>query len=368
MNKKVLFVASTMEHIENFHMPYIEGLKKNGIEVFVMATGKGHSGIEPDFDIPFQKKISSFKNFKLVSKIKKILKNNNFDVIILNTTLAAFFVRLAVKKLNVKPKVINIAHGYLFSKQTGKLKTFMMLSAEKFVKNVTDEILVMNNEDFEIANKNKLCKGEIYKINGMGINGDNRVLNSKDNAKSKSNDDKVKFTFIGELSGRKNQNFLIEFIDKLSKSGVNAYLDLVGTGSKEQEFKELANSLGVNERINFVGYDKNIMKYLLTTDYYISASKIEGLPFNILEAMAAGCVVISANVKGCNDLIINEESGILYEFNNMENLLMQFNKIHSNEKLKEKIRKNAVKYAQQYELNSVYDDNMRILTKLINEK
>lgn len=370
MSKKVLYVASTMEHIENFHMPYIGGLKEQGIEVLVMATGEGHSGIKPDFDIPFEKKITSIKNFKLVKKIKNIIKNNNFDVIILNTTLAAFFVRLAVKKLKNKPKVINIAHGYLFSKLTGKLKTTVMLTAEKFVKKVTDNILVMNNEDFEIAKKNKLCKGEIYKINGMGINGDKRISTLNKNAKKvlKEQSQKVKFTFIGELSNRKNQSFLIECISKLASEGVDAHLDLVGTGSKEDELKAQAKELKVEDRINFVGYDKNISKYLNETDYYVSASKIEGLPFNILEAMAAGCLIISADVKGCNDLIINEESGMLYSFNDIDDFINKFKLLHSDKQLQNKIRKNAQEIAKKYELDAVYKDNIQILTNLINEK
>ena len=79
MNKRVLIVASTMEHIENFHLPYIDGLTSSGAEVFTMAAGKGIHGKKPDFQIPFEKKFLSKVNFKLVEKIKYILEKHNFD-------------------------------------------------------------------------------------------------------------------------------------------------------------------------------------------------------------------------------------------------------------------------------------------------
>ena len=106
---KILITASTMVHIKNFHLPYIEKFKENGDEVYVLANGEG-----ADFNVPFEKKTLSFKNLALISKIRKILKQEQFDVIYLHTTLAAFYVRLALKGLKKKPYVINTVHGYLF--------------------------------------------------------------------------------------------------------------------------------------------------------------------------------------------------------------------------------------------------------------
>ena len=63
---KILVVASTMVHINNFHKEYIEALKEEGNQVYVMAKGEG-----ADFNIPFEKKALSLKNLSLVKKIKK---------------------------------------------------------------------------------------------------------------------------------------------------------------------------------------------------------------------------------------------------------------------------------------------------------
>ena len=110
---KILIAASNMTHVNNFHIPYIEKFKEMGNQVSVLASGEG-----ADFNIPFKKSVFSLKNIFLMSKIRKILKKEKFDVVYLHTTLCAFFVRLAMKGLKNRPYVINTAHGYLFSKDT----------------------------------------------------------------------------------------------------------------------------------------------------------------------------------------------------------------------------------------------------------
>ena len=62
---KILYAASNMSHINNFHLPYIDVLKKDGNEVLVMARGEG-----ADFDIPFEKKIFSRAN----SRCRKMIR------------------------------------------------------------------------------------------------------------------------------------------------------------------------------------------------------------------------------------------------------------------------------------------------------
>ena len=158
---KILYAASTLSHINNFHLPYIEKLREEGHTVKVMASGKG-----ADFNIPFVKSLLSLKNLFSCRKIKKILKQESFDAIILNTTLAAFYIRSALPNKN-RPKVVNIVHGYLFS-QKGGLKSRLLLFCEKLMRKKTDTVIVMNGEDMDIATKNRLSINGVKMTRGMG--------------------------------------------------------------------------------------------------------------------------------------------------------------------------------------------------------
>ncbi len=361
MRKKILVVASTSDHLKNFHMKYIENLKKKH-DVKIMAKDKEGEHFA-DFNINFEKKIISFNNIKIVKQIKNILQKEKFDVVFVNTTLAAFLVRMAIKRLKEKPYVVNIVHGYLFGEKSCFVSKLGFLLAEKITKNVTDNIIVMNEEDEDIAKRHKLCKGEIVKINGMGIDDSRFDILKQTKDFNIGNDYEI--SFVGELTDRKNQKFLIKFIKEISRYDINIKLNLIGDGILKNKLALYAKKKKVSDRVNFLGYDSNIQKFILSSDYYISASKIEGLPFNILEAMYLGAVIFASDTKGNVDLIKDLENGVLYKLGNTKNLIEKFRLVKNNKELQQKIRKNAKKSSKKYLLNAVFDENMQIFENFI---
>lgn len=359
MKKKVLVVASTSNHLLTFHMPYIGELKKT-CDVFTMARDTDVAFA--DFNVNFEKKIFSFKHLSVIKQIRKILKENDFDVVFLNTTLAAIIVRCAIKKLKKKPKVVNIVHGYLFGEKDGFLKRKIYLTIEKMFRKQTNDIVVMNNEDYDIATKNKLCLEEVHMIRGMGINGDRFKNTAKPNS---GLEEEFVFSFIGELSVRKNQLFLIDFVKKLNKLGIKSKLNLIGDGVLKTKIQKKIKKNKLQDQIKLVGYTANIEKYINGSNYYICASKIEGMPFNILEAMYVGSVVFSSDIKGTVDLIDDFENGVLFKLNDMDDLINKFRLVKNNLTLQNKIRKNAVKTAKKYLFNEVFDENVKLFNELI---
>ncbi len=336
---KILVVASTMVHIKNFHMPYIEKFKSMGHEVKTLANGR-----DADFDIPFKKRALCLKNLFLTLKIKKILKKEQFDVIYLHTTLGAFYTRLALKGIKNRPYVINTVHGYLFSKNEGGLKKRAYLKCEKIVKNQTDDIVVMNDEDYKIATENSLCQNKVYKINGMGITLKNKEL-------TRSNDEMLNLTFVGEISKRKNQAMLVKALAHIPK----AMLTLVGDGKERAKAEALAKKLQVEDRLVITGFTKNVALYLSKTDIYVSASKIEGLPFNIMEAMGQGLPIVASNIKGHSDLLPQSS---LFERDSIKSLVDTINGTKIEQKSYD---------IEKYKLENVLDDNMKIYLSFKNE-
>lgn len=333
---KILIAASTMVHIKNFHRSYIEALRKQGNDVFIMASGE-----EADFNIPFKKKTFSLKNLRLSRKIKKIIKEEKFDIIYLHTTLAAFYVRFALRGVKNRPIVINTVHGYLFSKNSGGMKNRIYLGCERYLKKQTDDIVVMNNEDYEIATENKLCLGNVYKINGMGVRLDGYT------PRKSSQNEKINLTFVGEISKRKNQRFLVNALEKLP----NATLTLVGDGNERDRIEKLAKKKKVENRLVITGFTKNVKEYLEKTDIYASASKIEGLPFNIIEAMKMELPIVASDIKGHKDLLDNERLFPLDDLDSFVNLVNNTN------------LENVHYDIEKYELKNVFDANMEIYLK-----
>ncbi len=334
---KILIVASNMVHINNFHRPYIEGFKRKGHSVYIMAKGEG-----ADFNIDFKKRSLSLKNFKLSYKIREILKREGFDMIYLHTSLAAFWVRMALRGVKEKPYVINTVHGYLFGKSCGFLHNKIYLACERLLKNQTDDIIVMNEEDYLIATENKLCKGNVYFSNGMGV--DFKPCNVKIERQDKN---KISLAFVGEISKRKNQMFLVKAMESLP----NYTLTLVGDGNGRAEIERYIKKAGLQDRVFITGFTKQAYEYVLGCDIYVSASKIEGLPFNIMEAMYLKKPIAASNIKGHSDLLPKD---CLYTLDSMEEYIS--------------LLKNTdicrVDYdIEKYKLENAYSENMEMYLK-----
>lgn len=307
---KILYAASSSAHLLAFHMPYIEALRGEGHTVITLGGGEGS-----DLNIAFEKKYFSRANARSRKAVKRLIEEEGFDVVIVNTSLAAFHVRRALPKEN-RPRLVNVVHGYLFPEfATGfraGIKRFLLLAAEKILRKKTDAIVVMNAEDLRICVTNNLINGDPYLINGMGV----PVLtpsSTPERLKAELGlEGKQLLTFIGELSSRKNQAFLIEAMRTVLASVESAHLLLVGDGAMADELSALTKRLGLEAAVTFLGRRTDIADILSATDIYVSASRSEGLPFNIVEALGAKKPIVASDVKGQSD-ILSGGAGILYD-------------------------------------------------------
>jgi len=307
---KVLYCASSNRHLLHFHIPYIQKLEKMGVRVDILSSGSPDDFPSNDFiDIPFYKSILSPKNIKNIVKIRSAILKGRYDFIILNTSLTAALVRLAIpSRLVKKTKVVNISHGYFFGVNIPKKRSLMFKIIEKVLSRRTDYIITMNGEDFGYAKDYKLCKSEVFFVHGMGYNEKkyNTAVRKKQSEKS------IELLYVAEHSERKNHKELFYAMKTAVENGSDLRLQLAGDGKLMDENRELTKVLGLDSRITFLGYLNDVVKVYKTCDYVVSPSKIEGLPFNIMEAMACGIPCVVSDIKGHRDLVSNGENGYVY--------------------------------------------------------
>ena len=353
-NKKILYAASTSSHLRQFHMPYIEALKKQS-EVYTMATGEG-----VDFPVTFAKSYFSLSNFRALFQIRKILKREQFDLLILNTTLTAFWIRAALFGMRKRPYVLNVVHGYLFPLDGGGMKKKILLLCEKLMRKKTDDIAVMNKEDLETATRNKLCKGKVYFTLGMGLPDGYSNPETESARERYAKEGDFLCSFVGELSKRKNQIFLIQAVQRLRSQGIPIRLLLAGEGSERETLQAEIASRGLENDVLLLGQSKEVPAILAATDLYLSASESEGLPFNLMEAMSFGLPIVASDVRGQHDLL-EQKPEMLYPLGDMDAFCNSVKTVYEGEG---KGRGScAYPELEQYYLRSVFDDNIKILTK-----
>ena len=128
----------------------------------------------------------------------------------------------------------------------------------------------------------------------------------------------------------------------------NHKLILVGDGKERKKLEGLAKKNNLENRVTITGYERNVSYYISKASVYVSASKIEGLPFNILEAMYLDKPIVASNIKGHSDLL---DSSLLFTADNTSEFVEKISNSSTTER----------KYdCEKYSLNMVLDRNMSI--------
>lgn len=318
--KKVLFCASTLPHLICFHLPYLEDFRNWGYEVWT-AAGNGEASPVPyadhQVDVPFYKKITSPRNVSAIFRLRKLLMRENFTCISTHTTLASDVVRAAVLLMPKKkrPKVYCVCHGYLFGEGDG-LKKWLYLLPEKLCAPVTDVLMVMNREDEATAKKYRLAGGRLVFLHGMGLDFSKfppMAPGDREKGRRELGVEPEDFVFVyaAEFSEGKNHFQLLRAFARALEKNPRLRLLLAGRGTTLEDCKALAEQLKLGERVRFLGYVDGMERLYPLCDGAVSSSRKEGLPFNIMEAMACGLPVIASRIKGHTDLL-GEDSPWLY--------------------------------------------------------
>ena len=343
--KKVLICASRVSHIRNFHLPYIEYFTNKGYEVDIAVEGNTDNPmIHRCYDVAFTKNPLSPDNIKTIFKLRRIIKDGGYDIVYSNSTLAGAALKLAVMLVGKpKPYFVHISHGYMFGEKGG-IKSKIYLVAEKLTKSPVDALAVMNREDMELARKYKLGKNLHY-IHGMGLVTEAFPEISQrerlEFRKKAGADENTKVMLcIGEFSKRKNQTMLIEALEIISARHKNVMLMFAGEGKTLEECRKLTEKYELSAQIRFLGQVSNVNLLYRSCDILVSASKMEGLPFNVMEAMYCGLPVAASDIKGHSDLIVNDENGLLFE-NTAKSAAQALDRLLSDESLYERLKSNA---------------------------
>lgn len=91
-------------------------------------------------------------------------------------------------------------------------------------------------------------------------------------------------------------------------------------GEDTRQLKELCFSLGLDDRVEWVGTTNNVYKYLQHSDIYCQPSRTEALSLSIAEAMQAGLPIVASDVGGVSELVQHNVNGYLVEPDNIEEL------------------------------------------------
>lgn len=368
MKKKVLFTATVDSHILHFHIPYLKLFKEKGYEVHVATNGNEEIPYcDKKHVISFERSPLKLNNLKAIGQLRKIINEENFDIIHCHTPMGSVVTRLAAKKARKKgTRVIYTAHGFHFYKGAPKLNWFLFYPVEKYLSKYTDTLITINKEDYDLAKRKFKKCNDIEYVPGVGI--DEKKFDFKIPKKERDNlrkslglkSDDFVMIYPAELSNRKRQVWLINSLENLLKNNSKIHLLLPGKDSLEEECDKLIKELSLEKQVHILGYRKDIPKLLMISDISVSSAKQEGLPVNIMEAMYLGLPIVASDCRGNRDLVKNNKNGYIIDLNDNESFSKKIEELYKNKEKYKTFKECSKKEVKQYMLGNILESMKKI--------
>lgn len=370
--KKILYVATITEHFYYFHLPYLKMFHDLGWQVDVAS----HGDIELPFcdnryEIPIKRSPADKDNIKAYRMLKKIIKENQYDIVHCHTPMGGMLARLAcVSQRKKGTKVLYTAHGFHFYTGGPKLNWLIFFPIEYVMSLITDCLITINEEDYAFAKKYLKAK-DVTKVNGVGYNSDRYFPVSKEEKLSLrrklgyTNEEKI-LVYVAEMNLNKNQAMLIRALKEVLKTHENVRLLIAGADNFNGEYIRLAKELEVDDKVDFLGHREDVDDLLHISDIAVGSSYREGLPVNVMEALACGLPVVLSDNRGHRVLGVNGENGYVVKINDYKTMAQKICEILENEDIYDRFSKNAVVSVKPFSKESVLVELDNIYNHYIN--
>ena len=382
--KKVLIVASVVSFIEWFNKENIEYLRTElGCEVHIACNFDYMDDTDEErtkayldricaqgvilHNIHFARSPLSRDNIAAYSELKKIINRQKFDLIHCHTPAASMLTRLAARKARkVGCIVMYTCHGFHFHNAAPKKNWMIYYPVERFCSRFCDYLVTINQEDYHRAQT--FHTKNVRYIPGVGVDIRRIKETAVDRAAYKKSigipEDCIMLLSVGEMIERKNHEVIIRALSSLQNE--NIYYVICGKGPLKEYLSNLAKQLGIADHVVFLGFRKDIPELCNASDISAFPSKIEGLGLAGIEAMAAGVPLISSNVHGILDYVIDGETGYACDPEDVDGFAKAIDKLANHPHLRLEMKEKCLKAVEPFELNNalrtmwdIYDEVLK---------
>ena len=325
--KRVLFTATVVkQHIMTFHTPYLRMFQEMGWETAVAASNDYDDPSELNIpfcdryiEIPFERIPWKAGNIRAYRQLKALIDEGNFDIIHCHTPVGGLITRLAAASARKKgTKVLYTAHGFHFHKGSSLFSWLAYYPVEWLMAHLTDVLLTMNREDYELAQKQMHAKKVLY-VPGVGIDTSRFASHREDRTEKRqelgfSPEDFLILT-VAEMTKNKNHATVLNALALLKDKAEFEHMKylICGQGEQEQALRQQAKDLGIADHVVFLGYRKDVPAVCRCSDLFAFMSYREGLPVALMEAMSCGLPTVCSGARGNTDLVENGVEGRIVE-------------------------------------------------------
>lgn len=278
--------------------PLIDELESYGITVHIIPS--------------LVRAISPLQDWQTYREIKCLIQSIEPDLVTTHSSKAGIIGRLVSFKNHI-PNTFTV-HGWAFTEGVSNIRRSLYLIVERMAASWATKIICVSEYDRKLALKHSVGLPEqlVTIHNGIPVLEDTEI-------RRLDNDNKVKIIMVARFSEQKDQQLLLKVASQLSIDS-NFEIVFVGDGPLLYATEELAQKLQISDKVRFLGARTDVPELLKKAHIFVLTSNWEGFPITILEAMRAGLPVITSDVGGCKEAVIDGITGYLIPRGDAEKL------------------------------------------------
>jgi galacturonosyltransferase len=305
---KVLILTNYDVGLYQFRKELIEELLKNNKVTISLPYGElveplkemGCKFIDTKLD---RRGINPIKDFSLFRKYKEILKIEKPDLVITYTIKPNIYGGLVCRMKKI-PYSVNITGLGTAFQNDNLLKKIVIILYKIALKN-SKVVFFENIENKEIfENIGIITREQSCLLNGAGVN-----LEHYKYLEYPPESEVTHFLFVGRIMREKGIDELFSVMKKLVDDGYKC--DLSVLGEFEESYAETIDKHKKEGWLNYYGYQKDVRPYIKNCHCFVLPSWHEGMANTNLECAASGRPIITSNIHGCKEAVVENETGFL---------------------------------------------------------
>lgn len=311
---KILVLANNADGLYRFRKELLGALIADGHDVHISIPQGGRvedlkamgcTYIETAVD---RRGINPVTDMKLFFAYLKMLRRVKPDLVITYTIKPNIYGGFAAR-LSHRPYAVNITGlGTAFQKQ-GMLRK-LVVTMYKLALRKAKVVYFENRGNQELFVREKIVsEKQTCVLNGAGVNLENFTYQEYPEG-----NEPFKFLFIGRVMREKGIDELFAAMQALRQEGMNCTLDILG--GYEENYLDKIQSFEKEGWLKYHGFQKDIVPFVAASHCFVLPSWHEGMANVNLESAAMGRPLITSNIYGCKEAVVENESGMLAEVKN----------------------------------------------------
>ena len=316
MKNKVLILANNSDGLYRFRNELIKELGNK----FEITASTPFDNFVPELQeicsrviqTEFQRRgINPIKDLRLLATYRKLISDIRPDYVITYTIKPNIYGGI-ISRFKKIPYAINITGlGTVFEKDGIVQKIVVLLY--KFALKRAKVVFFENSGDRDIfVQKTQIPLNQTHVLHGAGVNTETYAYQTY------PNNEVVKFLFVGRVMKEKGVDELFAAMQRLVEEGQKCFLDVVGPF--EEDYEEIIAKYEREGWLKYHGFQQDVRPFITASDCFVLPSYHEGMANTNLESASSGRPVITSNIPGCKEAVIEDVSGYLCEPQNIESL------------------------------------------------